>query len=217
MDDKEFQEKIVNIGGYSYLKKPLDGVAMNMANIKANAQKRTLSVLNNVGLVLVVLSIVAYLAVTIVLIQGIKVMTVQDNLLYSAVNMAMSLVVAYGFASHGWSIAKNIPENATIIKEYYNNTTIKSTKYKSDTRLWIEWAIKILITKVITSLIFTAGIIYIAIRANGDWWLLMLALFNVTLAVGLGFITMSGMYNACNTRYMQYLKWKLKDIKEDKK
>ena len=145
-------------------------------------QEKLINVLKYIGIIGATICSVAYIFVVIVLIQGFKVETTTQTVIFAVVNAIVGFIIMQFLKVQGEQFAKNKPENKKIIDEYYNSKT-KDKKLHSMRYYWVTSIIQDIFTKVLTVFVSTFGIIYIVVVGSNDWNLLMLAFVNLLLFI----------------------------------
>ena len=114
----------------------------------------------------------------------------------------------------GQDFAKQLPENVPILEEYYNTKT-KDKKFHSMKYFWIKTVITDTLSKGISIVISTAGIIYIVIAGSEDYVLLLLAAVNLIMFACFGLLSLNKAYDFFNNQHMVYVKEQLRLYKEE--
>ena len=96
-------------------------------------QDKLINSLKYIGIIGATICSVAYIFVVVVLIQGFKVTSATQTIIFAVVNAIVGFIIMQFLKVQGEQFAKNQPENKKIISEYYNNKTrdkkLHSMKY----------------------------------------------------------------------------------------
>ena len=176
-------------------------------------QEKLINVLKYIGIIGATICSVAYIFVVIVLIQGFKVETTTQTVIFAIVNAIVGFIIMQFLKVQGEQFAKNKPENKKIIDEYYNSKT-KDKKLHSMRYYWVTSIIQDIFTKVLTVFASTFGIIYIVVIGSNDWNLLMLAFVNLLLFICFGLLALNNAFEFFNNKHIPYMKEKIKEVNE---
>ena len=176
-------------------------------------QEKLINVLKYIGIIGATICSVAYIFVVIVLIQGFKVETTTQTVIFAVVNAIVGFVIMQFLKVQGEQFAKNKPENKKIIDEYYNSKT-KDKKLHSMRYYWVTSIIQDIFTKVLTVFASTFGIIYIVVVGSNDWNLLMLAFVNLLLFICFGLLALNNAFEFFNNKHIPYMKEKIREVNE---
>ena len=176
-------------------------------------QEKLINVLKYIGIIGATICSVAYIFVVIVLIQGFKVETTTQTVIFAVVNAIVGFVIMQFLKVQGEQFAKNKPENKKIIDEYYNSKT-KDKKLHSMRYYWVTSIIQDIFTKVLTVFASTFGIIYIVVVGSNDWNLLMLAFVNLLLFICFGLLALNNAFEFFNNKHIPYMKEKVREVNE---
>ena len=179
----------------------------NNSTKKKSVQDVILNALKYIGFIGAGILIVAYIAVIMVFIEGLKVMTSTQDILFACVNGVIGLLIMQMLKVQGESFAKHLPENKKIADEYYNTKT-KDKKLRSMKFYWLTSTIKDFIFKAGSIVFTTAGIIYIVIEGTHDYGLLLIGIINALLFLCFGLIALSSTYEFYNNHHVPYMKAK---------
>lgn len=162
-------------------------------------------ILTYIGAIGASITAVAYVVLTCVLIHGFKYQQTVQTMLFACVNAVVGLIIANFLKYQGISFAKELPENAAIVKVYYSTKT-KDKKNHSLNYFWITTVIKDVLTKGLTIAVSTAGLIYVVIVGSNDWNLLLMAFVNLLLFICFGLLALNHAYDYYNNTYVPYMK-----------
>ena len=176
-------------------------------------QEKLINVLKYIGIIGATICSVAYIFVVIVLIQGFKVETTTQTVIFAVVNAIVGFIIMEFLKVQGEQFAKNKPENKKIIDEYYNSKT-KDKKLHSMRYYWVTSIIQDIFTKVLTVFASTFGIIYIVVVGSNDWNLLMLAFVNLLLFICFGLLALNNAFEFFNNKHIPYMKEKVREVNE---
>ena len=176
-------------------------------------QEKLINVLKYIGIIGATICSVAYIFVVIVLIQGFKVETTTQTVIFAIVNAIVGFIIMQFLKVQGEQFAKNKPENKKIIDEYYNSKT-KDKKLHSMRYYWVTSIIQDIFTKVLTVFASTFGIIYIVVIGSNDWNLLMLAFVNLLLFICFGLLALNNAFEFFNNKHIPYMKEKIREVNE---
>lgn len=147
---------------------------------------------------------IAYIIVVFVLIEGFKAKTILNTSIFSLVTAVIGFCIMQMLKIQGQSFAKSSEENQKIIKMYTRNKT-KDKKSHSLKYYWLTSATSDLITKCLTLVLTSVGMIYIMIEGNKDYSLLLLAGVNLLMFAGFGLISLVKAYDFYNESYVPYM------------
>lgn len=177
-------------------------------------EEKILPILNYVGIIGASIMSVAYMILIFVLINGFKVDKVLQTTVFAIVNAAVGFVIMQFLKYQGICFAEMIPENKTILDQYYDSRT-KDKKNHSLTYFWVTTVIKDIIIKSGTVAATSIGVIYIVIKGSKDYTLIGLAIVNLLMFICFGFISLVKAYKYFNRTYIAYIKEKLNEKRED--
>ena len=176
-------------------------------------QEKLINVLKYIGIIGATICSVAYIFVVIVLIQGFKVETTTQTVIFAVVNAIVGFIIMQFLKVQGEQFAKNKPENKKIIDEYYNSKT-KDKKLHSMRYYWVTSIITDIFTKVLTVFVSTFGIIYIVVVGSNDWNLLVLAFVNLLLFICFGLLALNNAFEFFNNKHIPYMIEKVREVNE---
>ena len=173
-------------------------------------EKKIKPVLTYIGAIGAILTSAAYIVLIIVFIRGFEYQQTTQTIVFAVVNAAVGLLVANFLKYQGITFAKELPENAQTIKDYYATKT-KDKKNHSLAYFWITTIVKDIIFKGVTIAGSTLGLIYIVIVGSHDWNLLLMAVVNLVLFVCFGLLSLNKAYDYYNNEYVNYMRERLKE------
>lgn len=160
-----------------------------------------------------VLTSVAYVALICVLIFGFSARNFSQTLVFAIINGVVGVIIMQMLKIQGQDFAKKLPENEIILSEYYNTKT-KDKKIHSMKYFWIKTIISDIVSKGISIVFSSAGIIYIVVQGSEDYVLLLLAFVNLVMFLCFGIISLAKAYDFFNNQHMAYVKEQLRIYKE---
>ena len=171
-------------------------------------EKKIKPILQYIGAIGATIMSIIYIVIILVLIVGFKSQDLTQTIVFAVVNAIVGLIIMELLRIQGISFAKNLPENAKIITEYYNTRT-KDKKLHSIKYHMITSVIKDIIVKGITIIITTTGIIYIVVEGSKDYLLLLLAIANLFMFICFGLLALNSTYEFYNNFHVPYMKEQL--------
>jgi len=168
-----------------------------------------------VGSIGAFLMVIAYIVVVFVLIFGFKVKSIQQSAIFAIVNGIVGFIIMQFLKVQGIDFAKSIPENEEIIKTYYSNKT-KDKKVHSLKYYWTTSVFKEFLSKALSIMVATGGLIYIVIEGTQDYSLLLLALVNLIMFICFGLLSLVSAYDFFNNTYVPYMLEKIEEVAEKK-
>lgn len=156
------------------------------------------NILLYVGSVAALVAGIAYVGVTYVIVQGFESALDRDKqILFSALGAAFGIIISMLLRSQGVSLAKRLQESQDTMREYYSvlNKTKSIKKLRTIKFYMVFNTIKDMFTKAAGIGISTYLVIYIFSEGNGDYSLFLLALSNICMFIGFGFIALAKTYD----------------------
>lgn len=173
-------------------------------------EKKIKPLLQYVGAIGAAIMSIMYIIVIVVLIVGFETHDLKNTTVFSLINAVVGLIIMQFLKIQGISFAKNLPENQTLIKEYYGTLTADK-KLKSIKSFMLWSTIKDIAIKGAGLIISSIGIIYIVIQGTGDYTLLLLAVVNLLMFISFGILSMNAAYEFYNNYHVPYMKEQLKN------
>ncbi len=167
-------------------KEVVDGLSENLRRILLYA-----------GFVSAVISAIAYIIITFVMIKGASTdLEMQNQILFSVMSAVVGLLIAFLLRSQGIIYGKQNPHAKEVMKEYRVESNKTKTLKQLHTITWfVFWAtIRDVFLKGVTVALSTYFILYIFIEGSGNWGLLGLAISNILMFSGFGLVSLSTMY-----------------------
>lgn len=173
-------------------------------------EKKIKPLLQYVGAIGAAIMSTMYIIVIVVLIVGFESHSLKNTTIFSIINAVVGLIIMQFLKIQGVSFAKNLPENQTLIKEYYG--TITADKKLKSIKSFMLWStIRDIAIKGAGLIISSIGIIYIVIQGSGDYTLLLLAVVNLLLFISFGILSMNSAYEFYNNYHVPYMKEQIKN------
>lgn len=168
---------------------------------------------------------IAYIIIVFVLVEGFKAKALLQTTIFSIITAIIGFCIMQMLKIQGQTFAKNNPKNKEVLDKYtkivLNKSTEKEKKKKSIESYWISSTIVDFLIKCGTLVITSVGMVYIMIEGSKDYSLLLLAVVNLLMFAGFGFISLVKTYDFYNDQYVPYMQDKidettLKNEDEDK-
>lgn len=167
------------------------------------------AILTYTGIIGAIISSVAYIVVTAVLVMGFSSrLESAQQLLFSVLGAVVGLMITISLRSQGVVFAKEKPDNKAVMKEYRAklNKTKKIKKLRTITSYIVFHTIKDIFIKGITVAGSTFLLLYIFIEGNGDYSLFLLALSNILMFISFGLVAMTKAYDRYNEEHISAVK-----------
>lgn len=171
-------------------------------------------ILTYIGTIGAALMSVAYVILVCIMIFGFSAHNAVQTIVFAIINGIVGLMIMVFLKVQGQDFAKQLPENIPILEEYYNTKT-KDKKLHSMKYFWITTTVKDILSKGLSIVVSTAGIIYIVIAGSDDYVLLLLAAVNLIMFACFGLLSLSKAYDFFNNQHMVYVKEQLRLYKEE--
>lgn len=170
-------------------------------------------ILTYIGAIGAGLTSIAYIILVVVLIKGFQFRQPTQTIVFAVANAAVGMIVASFLKYQGVSFAKGLPENQSIIEDYYKSHT-RDKKNHSIQWFWFVTTIKDVIFKGVTIAASTLGLVYIVIVGSNDWSLMLMAIVNLVLFVCFGLLALNQAYEYYNNVYINYMREQLTRAKD---
>jgi hypothetical protein len=201
----------------SSTQQPTQAIPMGALDDKRQAtiqqsKQALLKLLGNIGLIGASITAVMYVVLALVLIFGVKKIDDGNTMQYLSfviVTASVGMLINFMLRLQGVTYAKNIPENARILREYYDSKT-RDKKYKSIKYFWIKSFVTDVVVKFATTCASVFGVIYIAIVGSGDISLMLIALCNLLMFTCFGLLSLCSAYAFFNDHHIPYIKEQLR-------
>ena len=167
------------------------------------------NILTWMGATVAAISIIVYVAIVVILVEGFEQVHETSNLtIFAIIGAADGLLVSNSLRLQGVALAKNLPESREIIKRF-----AVETKVKHHSITWhLMWSfVTDVFTKGVTIGFSTYFMVSIVIEGLKDDKYILLALANIFLFVGFGLIALARAYDFYLEHHIPLLKQKLKD------
>lgn len=169
-------------------------------------------VLEFIGIIGAVVSSIAYVILVYIMVKGVpSIKSVTQTAIYAGINGVMGFLILQCLKLQGTSFAKNLPENRTLVKQYYGEKT-KDKKAHSLKYYWATSVVKDLFTKVLTFAFAVFGITYIGFTGNGNSALIGLAFVNILMFLSFGLVGLIKSYEYYNNSFVPYMKDQIEQI-----
>lgn len=170
--------------------------------------------LNYIGIIGASMMGVVYIIITIILVQGFTCQAdATNNIIFALINAVVGICITQMLKIQGITYARMVPENAEILKRYYNTRT-KERKLRSITWYWCTSLAKDIGIKGVTVAGATFGIVYLVVNGSHDYHLILLAIANLIMFACFGLLAMNNAYDFYCNEHIPYLKNKLGRLKE---
>lgn len=156
------------------------------------------SILVWVGTAGAIISAVAYIVITVVLVLGFETkMKMEQQLLFATIGAVAGISITWMLRAQGIAFAKEDDESKKVMKTYHEalNKTKKIKKLRTITYHVVIRSIIDIFTKVLTVGISTYFMLYIFMEGSGDFGLIGLAVSNLLLFISFGIIALARAYN----------------------
>lgn len=170
-------------------------------------------ILTYIGAIGAGLTSIAYIILVVVLIKGFQFRQPTQTIVFAVANAAVGMIVASFLKYQGVSFAKGLPENQSIIEDYYKSRT-RDKKNHSIQWFWFVTTIKDVIFKGVTIAASTLGLVYIVIVGSNDWSLMLMAIVNLVLFICFGLLALNQAYEYYNNVYVNYMREQLTRAKD---
>jgi len=151
-----------------------------------------------VGFASAIISGIAYIVVTAVMVRGLTTnFEIINQVIFSILSSLVGLTITFSLRSQGVLFAKRNPEARDIMKSYYSalNKTKKEKDLHDITHYLIRSTIIDIIIKGLLVTISTFFILYIFIEGSKNWGLIGLAVANIFLFTGFGLVGLARAYD----------------------
>lgn len=187
---------------------------MENENKKTYFEEKVLPILKYIGAIGATVLSIAYIVLVVILILGFKKEDLLNTTIFAIVSAGFGFVIMQFLKYQGISFAEEKEENQAILKEYYGTKT-RDKKNHSLLYFWITTGTKDFIIKAGTIAFTSVGLIYIIIKGSKDYSLIGLAIVNLLMFISFGFLALVKAYNYFNRTYIEYIKERLAESKED--
>lgn len=184
---------------------------------KKTIQEAIADVLLYTGMIGAVITAIAFIITTIVMIVGYnEKQPIERQLVNLAISTIFGIVIFIFMREQGISFAKSIDKNK-VVEDEYKLKTNKKKKPKALKQInnYRTWAlIKDILVKSVTIAISMFSISWLAAEGSGDWAMLLSALSNLLMFVGMGMLNMNTAYTKYNEEHIPVLKEEIRRLDE---
>lgn len=176
------------------------------------------NVLLYTGSIGAIISAVAYIIITVVLVMGFETqMEMDKQILFSIIGAVDGLLITLLLRSQGIALAKNEDESKKVMAEYYQaiNKTKKSKKLHTITYYYVKDFIIDIFTKAGIIALTTSLMLYIFMDGSGDYGLIGLAISNILMFACFGIIALSKFYSLYLEQHIPVIKERIIRIKDE--
>ena len=196
----------------------LDNIRKDKEKTKKALNDKFKKMLMYVGFIGAIISAIAYLIITIVMVNGVSTdMALSNQILFSVLGAIVGLLISFLLRNQGIIYAKQNEEAQQVMKEYRQKINETKTYKQLHTISWyILWAtIRDIFMKGLTIALSTWFILYIFIEGNGEWGLVFLALANILMFAGFGLVGLATVYDKYLEEHIPVIKQRIKKLKEE--
>lgn len=195
---------------------------LNKINEKKKRQQEVMSealkkTLLYVGFIGAIISAMAYLIITIVMIKGVSTdISLENQILFSILGAVVGLLISFLLRNQGIIYAKQNEEAQEVMQEYRKQINETKTYKELHTISWyIFWAtIRDIFLKGLTVALSTWFVLYIFIEGSGEWGLLGLAISNILMFSGFGLVGLATVYDKYLEEHIPVIKQRIKRLKK---
>jgi hypothetical protein len=151
-----------------------------------------------VGTAGAIISAVAYISLTVVMIMGFQTkMDLNQQLLFSIIGAVVGISITWMLRGQGVAFAKEEPESKAVMAAYHKAINKTKRIKQLHTIVWHVTVMSIIdiVTKVATVAVSTYFMLYVFMEGSGDYGLLGLAFANLALFVSFGILAMARAYD----------------------
>lgn len=170
-----------------------------------------------VGFASAIISAIAYVVVTIVMVRGFNAdFGLANQIVFSILGAVVGLSIQFSLQSQGIAFAKRDEEAQRVMREYHD--VLNKTKSEKELReigyhVMVSAIFQILVKG--TMLVASNGfILYVFLEGNGNWALVGLAFANIFMFTGFGLVSLAKMYDKYLEEHIPVIREKIKRIKE---
>ncbi len=188
--------------------------------IEKKLNERIKEMLLYTGFAGAVISVIAYMVITVVMIVGFKSdLQAENQILFAVLGACTGLVITFALRGQGIAFAKREDESIQVMKEYHEALNKrKKEKDLKDINHYVFFAtIKDIVVKGLTVGVSTYYVLYIFMQGNGDWSLIGLAFSNLLMFSGFGLVALSKTYDKYIEEHIPVIRERTKKIIEERK
>lgn len=179
-------------------------------------EEKVLPILHYIGIIGASIMSVAYIILSVVLINGFKAEKTLKTTIFAIVSAGVGFLIMQFLKYQGQCFAEEKEENKPLLELYWGTTT-KDKKAHSMIFFWVKSGVTDFLVKAGTVALTSIGLIYIIIEGSHDYSLIALAIVNLLMFISFGFLSLVKTYNYFNRVYMKYIKEKLSEVSVDTK
>ena len=162
-----------------------------------------------------IISVVAYIVITVVMIVGFESdLEAQNQILFAVLGACTGLIITFALRGQGIAFAKREEESQKVMKAYYEalNKSKKEKELHDINHYVFIQTIKDILIKGVSVGISTYFVLYIFMQGNGDWSLIGLALANLLMFSGFGLVALSKTYDKYIEEHIPVIRERTKKI-----
>lgn len=164
--------------------------------------------------------VICYIITVLILVFGFKVQEnhLKSSITFACVNGVVGFIIMQFLKIQGIDFAKS--EHTELIDEYEKIVLKeelikrKGKQPKTMNYYWVTTVLKDLLSKFLTIVVASCGMIYIVIEGSTDYSLILLAIVNLLMFACFGLLSLVSAYDFYNTQHVNYMKYKIKDNKD---
>jgi len=150
------------------------------------------------GLAGAIIAAIAYIILTLAIVQGFQTALDRDKqILFATLGAVFGLLINFSFRNQGIALAKREKKSQEVNQRYQDLTSNNKTTHKPHKigYYMVIATIQDVFIKGSTIAISTFFILYIFMEGNGDYSLFLLALSNICMFAGFGLMNLSSIYD----------------------
>jgi hypothetical protein len=197
--------------------KKLDKIRESKKQNQAELSQSVKSLLLYAGFLGAIISALAYLIITIVMVKGASTdLAIQNQILFSILGALTGLLISFLLRYQGIIYAKQNSEAKEIMKEYRQQVNKTKPLKKLHTISWyLLWAtIRDIFMKGVTIAVSTWFVLYIFIEGSGNWNLIGLAIANILMFAGFGLVGLATVYDKYLEEHIPVIKERIEQLKK---
>ena len=174
-------------------------------------------ILNYTGIFASIISAIAYLVITYVIVIGFEsAVDMQKQILFSILGSFIGLMITFFLRNQGITFAQKEETSQKVMKEYFELINKNKPMKKLHTiKHFMVWStIKDIFSKGISIAGTTYLVLYIFMEGNGDFSLFLLAVSNICMFAGFGFLAISKAYDKYMDEHIPVMKAIIIKLKE---
>lgn len=167
-----------------------------------------------------VISAIAYLIVTWVIVMGFESsVDMEKQILFAILGSLTGLMITFFLRNQGITFAKKEETSKQVMEEYYKLINKKKKLKQLHTiKHFMVWStIKDVFSKGLSIATSTWFVLYIFMEGSGDFGLFLLAISNIFMFAGFGFVALSKSYDKYMDEHIPVIKAIIEKLKEDMK